>query len=81
MVPLLLKVMQASRQPLLRATVAGAFRHLARDSTMRQQLAGAGAIPALALLLQSPSCVARQAAARAISNLVVHTGAAACWAC
>lgn len=34
----------------------------------------AGAIPALSLLLQSPSCMARQAAARAVSNLVVHNG-------
>lgn len=66
--------MQASRQPQLRAAVAVAIRHLARDSAMRQQLAAAGAIPALSLLLQSPSCLARQAAARAVSNLVVHNG-------
>ncbi|KAL4439178.1 hypothetical protein ABPG77_004080 [Micractinium sp. CCAP 211/92] len=71
-VPKLLRVMQASRQPLLRASVALCFRQLARDGHMRQQLAAAGAIPALSLLLQSPSSIARQAAARAISNLVVN---------
>lgn len=43
MVPALLKVLQTSRQPLLRAAVAAAFRHLARDGTMRSQLAEAGA--------------------------------------
>lgn len=42
-VPALLKVLQTSRQPLLRAAVAAAFRHLARDGTMRSQLAEAGA--------------------------------------
>lgn len=73
-VPKLLRVMQASRQPLLRASVAMCFRHLARDGAMRQQLAAAGAIPALSLLLQSPSSIARQAAARAVSNLVVNCG-------
>ncbi len=146
-VPALLKVLQASRQPLLRAAVAAAFRHLARDGTMRSQLAEAGAssctaktnqcdclrglardrraacmtvvsasggvghpswcslllgmhtaesvaavpcipacpshlagaIPALSLLLQSPSCMARQAAARAVSNLVVHNGGKDAW--
>lgn len=72
--PKLLRVMQASRQPLLRASVALCFRQLARDGHMRQQLASAGAIPALSLLLQSPSSIARQAAARAISNLVVNCG-------
>lgn len=41
-VPALLKVLQSSRQPLLRAAVAAAFRHLARDGTMRSQLAEAG---------------------------------------
>ncbi|PSC69879.1 U-box domain-containing 4 [Micractinium conductrix] len=68
----LLHVMQSSRQPLLRATVATAFRHLARGAPMRQLLATAGTIPALSLLLQSPSSTARQAAARAVSNLVVN---------
>lgn len=43
-VPALLKVLQASRQPLLRAAVAAAFRHLARDGAMRSQLAEAGAL-------------------------------------
>ena len=70
----LLHVMQSSRQPLLRATVATAFRHLARGAPMRQLLATAGTIPALSLLLQSPSSTARQAAARAVSNLVVNCG-------
>ena len=74
MVPALLQVLQASRQPLLRAAIAAGIRHLARDGTMRAQLAAAGALPVLSLLLQSASGLARQTAARAISNLVVHSG-------
>lgn len=73
-VPKLMAVLQGTRQPALRTTIATALRHWARDSTMRQALASAGAIPALILLLQCNSSSARQAAARAISNIVVHSG-------
>jgi hypothetical protein len=70
----LLVIMKDGRQPVLRAAAATALRHWARDGGMRASLAAAGAIPALSLLLQSPRNGARQAAARAISNLVVHSG-------
>lgn len=76
-IPALLRVLQAgggSKHPTLRGVVATAFRHLARDPGSRKRIAEAGTIPSLVSLLQNPSAGTRQAAARALSNLVVNSG-------
>lgn len=79
-IPALLRVLQGSgaghagsRHPALRGAVAMAFRHLARDPGVRRHVVAAGAIPPLVAALQSPSAATQQAAARAISNLVVNS--------
>lgn len=74
-IPSLLRALHSSRHPVLRGTIATAFRHLARDPATRRRIAEAGAIPLLAQLLTSGSRGTRQAAARALSNLVVNSEA------
>ncbi|KFM25036.1 U-box domain-containing protein 4 [Auxenochlorella protothecoides] len=74
LVPATLRALRGARDPALRGVLAGVLRQLARDTAQRRAVAEAGGIAVLAGLLQSPSSHARQAAARALSNVVVNSG-------